>query len=228
VRVPESVPVILASGLVERATDVIESIGLVGVGGLIALESVFPPIPSEVVLLLSGFQVSTGKFGFIGAWIAATIGSLVGALILYGVGRLVGEERLEWLLLKLGKPLGFKRSDIDRADAWWDRHGDMVVLFGRMIPLVRSVVSIPAGSNEMKLGKFCLYTTIGSAAWNLIWISVGNALGDQWEKAERWTGFIDYAVYAGIIGLLGWLIIRKQRERRTAAASASSAGSSPD
>lgn len=204
---------ILASALVDRATDVIESIGLAGVAGLIALESVFPPIPSEVVLLLSGFQVSTGEFGFVAAVVAATIGSLVGALILYGVGALVGEERLEWLLAKLGKPLGFKRADIDRAEAWWLRHGDRVVLFGRMVPLVRSLVSIPAGSNRMPLGRFCLYTTIGSAIWNVVWIAIGNALGDQWEKAERFTGYLDAVVIAGIVGGIIWLVIRKRRQR---------------
>jgi membrane protein DedA with SNARE-associated domain len=208
--------VILASALVDRATDVIESIGLAGVAGLIALESVFPPIPSEVVLLLSGFQVSTGEFGFVAAVVAATIGSLLGALVLYGVGALVGEERLEWLLAKLGKPLGFKRADIDRAEAWWLRHGDQVVLFGRMVPLVRSLVSIPAGSNRMPLVRFCVYTTIGSAIWNLVWIAIGNALGDQWEKAERWTGLLDVVVVAGLVGGIIWLVIRQRRQRAAA------------
>jgi membrane protein DedA with SNARE-associated domain len=204
---------ILASALVERATDVIDTVGLLGVTGLIAAESIFPPIPSEVVLMLSGFQVSEGTFGFVGALVFATVGSLIGALVLYGVGRLVGEDRLEWLLTKVGKPLGFKRADIDRAEAWWDRHGDRVVLFGRMIPLVRSLVSIPAGANKMPLGKFCFYTTIGSAIWNTVFIGIGTALGDQWEKAERWTGYLDYVVIASVFGAIAWLVVRKRRSQ---------------
>jgi membrane protein DedA with SNARE-associated domain len=208
---------ILASALVDKATDVIDSVGLFGVAGLIAGESVFPPIPSEVVLLLTGFQVSEGRFSFLGAVVFATIGSLLGALILYGVGRVVGEDRLDWLLAKVGKPLGFKRSDIERANAWWDRHGDRVVLFGRMIPLVRSVVSIPAGANKMALAKFCAYTTVGSAIWNTIFIGIGSALGDQWEKAERWTGYLDYVVVAGALGVIVWLVVRKRRENSLAA-----------
>lgn len=210
---PESTVMIVASTLVDRATELVEAIGLAGVALLIALESVFPPIPSELVLLLTGFQVSTGEFGFVAAVVAATVGSVLGALVLYAFGALVGEERLESILARVGRPLGIKRADVDRADAWWDRHGQWVVLFGRMVPLVRSLVSIPAGSNRMPLGRFCLFTALGSAAWNLIWIAIGRALGDRWEDAERWTGYLDAIVIVGLAGGLGWLVVRARRRR---------------
>jgi membrane protein DedA with SNARE-associated domain len=202
---------ILGSALVEKATELIDEIGLLGVASLIAAESIFPPIPSEAVLLLTGFQVSEGRFGFAMAVLFATVGSLVGALALYFVGRLVGEERFEWLLEKFGKPLGFKKSDIERADRWWERYGDRVVLFGRMVPLVRSIVSIPAGAEGMPLARFCVYTSLGSAVWNTVWIGIGRALGPQWEKAERWTGMLDYILIALLLGACAWLIIRRRR-----------------
>ncbi len=202
---------IVASSLVDRATDIIDAIGLAGVSLLIALESIFPPIPSEVVLLLSGFQVSQGKFNFVAAVLAATVGSVVGAFALYLVGRLVGEERLESLLAKFGKPLGFKRADIDRADAWFDKYGDWVVFFGRLVPLVRSVVSIPAGANNMPAAKFALFTGLGSLIWNAVWIGIGFALKDQWQKAERYSSYFQYAAILVGVLLFGWIVIKKRR-----------------
>jgi membrane protein DedA with SNARE-associated domain len=202
---------ILATSIVERATDIIDAIGLAGVAFLIALESIFPPIPSEVILLLSGFQVSQGKFNFVAAVLAATFGSVVGAFALYMVGRLLGDERMESLLAKVGKPLGFKRSDIDRADAWFDKYGDWVVFFGRLVPLVRSVVSIPAGANKMPAAKFALFTGLGSLVWNTVWIWIGYALEDQWEKAEKYSSYFQYLAIAAGVLILGWFVIKKRR-----------------
>jgi membrane protein DedA with SNARE-associated domain len=202
---------IIASSLVDRATDLLDALGLAGVSFLIAMESVFPPIPSEVVLLLSGFQVSQGKFNFVAAVLAATVGSVVGAFALYLLGRLVGEERLESWLTKFGKPLGFKRADIDRADAWFDKYGDWVVLFGRLVPLVRSVVSIPAGANNMSAAKFGLFTALGSLIWNTVWISIGFALKDQWQKAEKYSSYFQYfAIIVGVL-LLGRIVLNRRR-----------------
>lgn len=209
--------VFASSTLVTWSTDVIDAIGAVGVALLIALESIFPPIPSEVVLLLSGFLVSDGRFGFVPAVIAATIGSVFGALVLYTVGAVVGEDRMERLLTVVGKPLGFKRRDIDRANHWFERHGSAVIFFGRLVPLVRSVVSLPAGADRMPVGRFVLLTAAGSLIWNSIWIGVGTALGNEWQKAEAWTGYFDYVAIAGVVGFLVWALVRRQRQRRSAA-----------
>lgn len=201
--------------MIDWATDVIDRIGFVGVALLIALESIVPPIPSELVLLLTGFNVSTGRFTLVGAVVAATVGSVIGALVLYGAGRWVGEDRLERLLAWATRWLGFKRSDIDRAFDWFERHEGLAVLVGRFVPVVRSLVSIPAGGARMPIGRFVLFTAIGSLVWNAIWISVGWRLGDQWEKAERWSEVIELVLVALVaVGLVA-LVIRQRRKARS-------------
>lgn len=189
--------------MIDWATEIIDSVGLIGVALLVALESVIPPIPSELVLLLAGFNVHQGNFTFIGAVIAATVGSVLGALILYALGALLSEERLIWLLHKVGRFVGFTQKDIDRGFVWFERHGAPVVFFGRLIPLVRSVVSIPAGAARMPLGKFVLWTALGSSVWNVAWIAIGQLLGEQWEKAEAWAGTFQYVALAllAVVGL---------------------------
>ena len=201
--------------MIDWAAELIDTIGLIGVAVLIALESIVPPIPSELVLLLSGFNVSEGRFGFVAAVIAATIGSLVGALALYGVGALVSEERLERLLTKVGRFVGLRRDDIDRGFRWFERHGRAVVFFGRLIPLVRSVVSLPAGADRMPLRTFVPYTLAGSLLWNTIWIAVGRALGENWRKAERWGEVIELAAIALMVVVLVVLVVRSRRARRS-------------
>jgi membrane protein DedA with SNARE-associated domain len=204
---------ILGSTLVTFATDVIDAIGVVGVALLIAVESVFPPIPSELVLLLSGFLASDGRFSYPVALAAATVGSVTGAWVLYAIGAFVGEDRMESLLTRVGKPLGFRRKDIDRANDWFERHGSAVVFFGRLVPLVRSLVSLPAGADRMSPARFTLLTGAGSLIWNTVWLSIGFALGDQWEKAERWTGYLDLVAYSALAVGFVWLVVRKRRQR---------------
>lgn len=197
--------------MIEWITDFIDSIGLVGVALLVALENVFPPIPSEVILLLAGYNVELNRFGFIGAILAATIGSIVGAYFLYGVGRLLSEERLEALLAGVGKYVGLKKKDVHKGFAWFERHEDPVVFFGRLIPVVRSVVSIPAGAEKMPLVKFTILTGIGSLIWNTVWVSIGWGLGSQWEKAEQWGSVLQYIVIALVLIGLVVLIIRARK-----------------
>lgn len=180
---------------------------------LIAAESIFPPIPSELVLLLAGFSSDQGRFSFAEVLLMATLGSLIGAWVLYGVGWVVGEDRIESFAARVGKPLGFSYRDIDRANELFKRRGTPVVFGARLVPLVRSLVSLPAGWNRMPLLKFSLLTAVGSAIWNAVWIGIGRALGSRWEKAERWAGFFDYLVYACILGLIVWIIVRKVRMR---------------
>ena len=199
--------------MVQWATDVIDAIGLAGVAFLVALENIFPPIPSELILLLAGFNVSEGRFGVVGAVLAATVGSVVGAYFLYAVGRLVQDERLERFLAGAGRFVGLKRADVHKGFLWFERHGTAVVLFGRLIPVVRSVVSIPAGSDKMPIGRFTLLTAAGSLVWNTVWVAVGWGLGDQWEKAGKWGDYLQYGVVAlAAVGFIA-LVVRSRRAR---------------
>jgi len=204
--------------MINWAADVIDAIGLVGVAVLVALENVFPPIPSELILLLTGFNVSEGRFDFVSATISATIGSVVGAYFLYAIGRLVDEERLEKLLAGVGKYLGLKKSDVHKGFQWFERHGTAVVLFGRLIPVVRSVVSIPAGAEKMPVLRFTLLTAAGSIVWNLVWVAIGWGLGDQWEKAGTWGDYLQYGVIATILVGLAIIVVRARRRNRSASA----------
>lgn len=199
--------------MIDWAADVIDKIGLAGVAVLVALENVFPPIPSELILLLTGFNVSEGRFDFVSGVIAATVGSVVGAYFLYAVGRLVHEDRLEKLLAGVGKYLGLKKSDVHKGFQWFERHGTAVVFFGRLIPVVRSVVSIPAGAEKMPVLRFTLLTAAGSLVWNIVWVAIGWGLGDQWEKAGTWGDYLQYGVIAAILLGLTVIVIRARRRR---------------
>ena len=199
--------------MVQWATDVIDAIGLAGVAFLVALENIFPPIPSELILLLAGFNVSEGRFGVVGAVLAATAGSVVGAYFLYAMGRLVQDERLERFLAGAGRFVGLKRTDVHKGFQWFDRHGTFVVLFGRLIPVVRSVVSIPAGSDNMPIARFTMLTAAGSLVWNTVWVAVGWGLGDQWEKAGKWGDYLQYGVITlAAVGFIV-LVVRSRRAR---------------
>jgi membrane protein DedA with SNARE-associated domain len=185
--------------VLEFAVNLIDQIGLLGASLLIAIEVIVLPIPSELILLLTGFNVSIQNFGFIAALIATTIGSLVGALFLYYLGSAFSEQRLENLVSKYGKYVGLYLKDVRKTAAWFERYGAALVFFGRLIPLIRSLVSIPAGLTKMKLSKFIIFTTLGSGIWNSIWISLGFYLGDKWSSAEKYAKYLDYLVYFGVV-----------------------------
>lgn len=203
----------LLSDFADWVTGVIESLGYVGIASLIALENVFPPIPSELILPLTGFLAGQGRFWLPAAVQAATVGSVVGALILYGVARWLGEQRLRWLVGRFGKFLLLKEGDIDRASAWFSRHGGKAVLIGRLVPVVRSLVSIPAGFAPMPLSRFVLYTAVGSALWNGALIGLGWVLGDRWEQVQRYGQLLEYAVLAALVVGTGWFIWRRRTSR---------------
>lgn len=202
--------------MIDWAANVIDSIGLVGVAVLVALENIFPPIPSELILLLTGFNVSEGRFDVVSGIIAATVGSVVGAYFLYAVGRLLDDARMEKFLATVGKFVGLKQADVHKGFTWFEKHGNKVVLFGRLIPVVRSVVSIPAGGDKMPLVKFTLLTAAGSLVWNTIWVAVGWGLGDQWEKAGKWGDYLQYLVVAAVAVGLVVLIVRARRRNSAA------------
>ncbi|GAA2188896.1 DedA family protein [Micromonospora lupini] len=201
------------TGLTGWVAAVIDATGPVGVALLVALESIVPPIPSEIVLALAGFLAHEGKFNVVVVVLAATVGSLVGALVLYSLGAAVGEERLKRWLDRI--PL-VDRDDLERADRWFERHGRWAVLIGRVVPVVRSLVSVPAGANRMPLGEFVLLTTIGSGVWNALIVGSGYALGSRWQDVARYSDWFNYAIGAVfVVMVVGWVIrkIRRRRER---------------
>lgn len=201
--------------MVEFAADLISQIGLLGAGLLIAVEVIVMPIPSEMVLLLTGFNVSLGEFSYLAAIAITTMGSVSGALILYTFGYVFSQERIEAIVGKWGKYVGISQSDLTKTINWFERYGVYLVFFGRLFPIIRSLVSIPAGLIKMSIAKFVLFTTAGSAIWNSIWISIGALLGEQWEKASAWTKIIDYAVYAAIGLIMVWFVLRLWQYRKS-------------
>jgi membrane protein DedA with SNARE-associated domain len=195
---------------------IVDRLGAAGVGLLILLENVIPPIPSEVILPLAGFRARTGALNVVAVWPAATAGSVAGALLLYGLGTWLGYERLHRLA---GHRWFFivSRKDLDRGREQFDRHGDKVVLFGRCVPFLRSVVSIPAGIARMPLPRFVVLTTIGSGVWNALFLTLGWILGENWQQVQSWLGPVGYVVGGlCVVGLIV-LVVRRLHARRDAA-----------
>jgi membrane protein DedA with SNARE-associated domain len=188
------------------ATDVIEALGYLGLAFLVALENVFPPIPSEVILPMAGFLTGDGRMNFFLAVFAATVGSVAGALILYGVGYWFGERRVRSIIRRWGKWLGFKESDVDSANGWFDRHGGLAVMLCRVVPIVRSLISIPAGLRKMPIATFILYTALGSLVWNSVLIGAGWILGENWEEVEQYVGLLQYLVIIVVLIAAVWWI----------------------
>ena len=186
--------------------DVVESLGYVGVGLLVALESVFPPIPSEVVLPLAGFVTANGEASFAGMVVAATAGSLLGAYILYGVAALIGPVRLRALVGRYGKWARVDADDIDRAEKWFDDRASSAVLIGRCVPLIRSLISIPAGLRRMSLITFTVFTVIGSAIWNFGLIGAGYLLGENWDRAAGPLEMVRNVVLVICAVLVAWFV----------------------
>lgn len=179
-------------------TSFINQFGYLAIALLIALENVFPPLPSEIILTMSGFIATKTSLTIAGAIISATLGSLLGALILYALGRQLTVDRLGALLSRrLFRLLGFQKDDAYRAVRWFNRHGTSGILYGRCIPVVRSLISIPAGIAKTPLTKFCLLTTIGSALWNTILVGLGAWVGESWKNIVQI--FDDYTTVAIIV-----------------------------
>ena len=205
--------------------DVINQFGYFGVALLVIIENVFPPIPSEIVLPFAGFVAQQGSgaaqsdTSVIGMMIAATIGSVVGALILYFVSAAIGPDRLRAFVEKFGKWFGVKSSDLVRAEAWFDRRSSLAVLVGRCVPLIRSIVSIPAGFRRMKLSSFVVLTAIGSAVWNIALIGAGAVLKDQWDRVGDYVGVFQWVVVAAIIVVLAKFVLSRIKRRNTSKSS---------
>jgi membrane protein DedA with SNARE-associated domain len=199
------------TGLAGLVTDIIAALGPIGVGVLVALETLFPPIPSELILPLSGYLASRGRMSLAMVVVGATLGSLVGALALYWAGAALGQKRLRRLAERT--PL-VEVDDLERAEGWFDRHGGLAVLIGRLVPVVRSLVSVPAGVERMPLWRFVLYTIIGSGVYNTVLIGLGFVLGSRWKTAEQYSSYLNYAIYAAILVAIGLFALKRVRRQR--------------
>lgn len=205
-------------GIIDWIISLMEAIGAPGVGLGVFLENIFPPIPSEVILPLAGFTSSQGSMNVIAAFIWATVGSMVGAYVLYYLGAAIGADRLRkiadrmWLV---------KVSDVDGALAWFDKYGKISILLGRVIPGIRSLISIPAGIDRMNPLTFGFYTLIGSSVWNALLIYCGWVLGENWHMVEgvidQYSKVVYVLVALVLVGALVWLVRRAQKDKASAA-----------
>lgn len=204
-------------GFIGWVLSLMTTVGEVGVGLAILIENFVPPMPSEAILPGAGFLAYDGRMNAWWAIVAATAGSLIGAWIWYGLGALLGRERTRWIFAKV--PL-LETADFDKAEAYFSRWGRTAVLLGRCVPLVRSFVSIPAGIERMRLGRFTLLTTIGSLVWNTVWVGLGFAFGPAIDPVlERWSGVLSQFVVVLIAVAILWFVVargrRLWRQRRT-------------
>ena len=201
--------------IIDWIVGLMETLGAPGVGIAILLENLFPPIPSEVVLPLAGFTVAQGSLNLVAVFIWSVLGSVIGAYILYGVGAWLGLERLrkiaDWMWL-------VRVSDVDKSMEFFHKHGKPSIFFGRLIPGIRSLISIPAGLDRMNLVMFGLWTTLGSGIWNAILIFLGLKLGENWEQATAWADTYSKVIYVVLIliilGFLAYFIRRAVKERQ--------------
>ncbi|GAA2071363.1 DedA family protein [Williamsia deligens] len=203
------------TGITGFAADVLERFGSVGIGFLVFLETVFPPIPSEVILPFAGYLSHTGALSLAGLVLWSTVGAWVGAVVLYVLGRFVGLDRTVdaavWTRV-------VSRRDAERGADWFRRFGTWSVFLGRMIPGVRSIISLPAGAAAMNLLVFSALTLVGSFLWNGLLLGAGAALGTQHERFHDYLGYFDYVVYAVIAAAVATLIVRRRRHQREDAA----------
>lgn len=192
------------------ARDAVTSAGYPGLVAIMVIENLFPPIPSEIVLPLAGYEVSQGEMAFALTVLAATLGALIGALIIYAVGRFGGRPAID----RWGKYLRIGPEEVARSEAWFARWGDWVVLGARLVPGARSVVSVPAGMARMALPRFVALTTVGSLIWNCVLIGIGYQLGANWEDISGALGttgkIVIIAVALGLAGLLAGNWLRKR------------------
>jgi len=196
--------------------QIMDRFGYIGIALLIAVENIFPPIPSEVILTFGGFMTTYTKLTVWGVIIASTIGSLLGAVVLYWIGRSFTPQRLEyWLEGRWGRVLRLKKGDVAKARGWFDRHGKWTVFFCRCIPLIRSLISIPAGMAKMKIWPFLLLTIAGSLVWNSALVYLGVALGASWEIIDSYTNIYSIIIFSviGVILLVFAIIYLKKRKK---------------
>ncbi|HEX4735182.1 MAG TPA: DedA family protein [Thermoleophilaceae bacterium] len=200
--------------LVDFAVNVVGDLGLAGVFVLMLLESACIPIPSEATMLFAGFNVHNGEYSLFAATAAGVLGNLVGSWIAYGVGYY---GRLEWLE-KHGRKLHIRPEHLAWADRWFQKYGEATVFFTRMLPIVRTFISLPAGVARMPFWRFTVFTLLGCIPWVFLLTFIGRQAGANWEDWKNSLHYVDYAVVAMIVIGLAWLIVRARRRRAGAAA----------
>ncbi|MFK0243564.1 DedA family protein [Amycolatopsis azurea] len=197
-------------GLAGWAVSLMDALGGPGAAIIVGLDNLFPPIPSELVLPLAGFSASQGTFTLVEALVWTTFGSVAGAIIVYYLGLLLGRDRTRRWLAKI--PL-VKASDFDKTEAWFQKHGTKAVFFGRMVPIFRSLISLPAGIERMPFWRFLTLTTLGSLIWNTVFVLAGYALGESWHLVEEYAGFFQYFVIAAVAVAVVLFVVNRLREK---------------
>lgn len=192
---------------------VIETAGVVGIALLMFLENVFPPIPSELIMPLAGFAAARGEAHIALVILAGMAGSLAGATFWYGIGRLFGAEAAKQFADRHGRWLTLTRGELERADRWFDAHGHWAVLFGRLVPTVRTLISIPAGFTEMPLARFLAYSSLGTAGWATLLALAGFWLGSEYQRVKAWIDPISLGVLGLIAAIYLWRFVRFGRNR---------------
>ena len=197
-------------------TEFMEQYGYWGIFLMIMLENVFPPIPSEVVLTFGGYMTTRSSLTVPGVVLASTAGSLAGAVILYGIGRIFKVERLERFIDRWGHLLRVKKEDIRKADAWFHKYGIWTVLFCRVVPLLRSLISVPAGISGMNFGLFLLFTLIGTLVWNIVLVTLGSVIGESWEEIVEFMDIYSNIVYVCIaLGVAAAVVMLLRRRKKS-------------
>ena len=196
-------------------TSIMESLSYWGIGLLMFAENLFPPIPSELIMPLAGFTVAQNKMSFVPAVLAGVIGTILGAFPWYYAGKLVGEQRLKGLADKYGKWITVSSQDIDKAQRWFTRYGNKAVFFGRLVPGVRTLISLPAGMSNMPLAPFILYSTLGTTLWVMVLTFLGYILGDNYKLVEKYLDPVSKIVLVVLIVVfIVWVVRKSQKARR--------------
>ncbi|ATH60862.1 MULTISPECIES: DedA family protein [Staphylococcus] len=196
-------------------THFMEQYGYWGIAFLIFLENIFPPIPSEVILTFGGFMTTQANLGFVGVALTSTVGSVVGAIALYGIGAWIGERNLYKIVARYGKVIRVKESDLDKTIQWFEQYGYWTIFFCRFVPLLRSLISIPAGLTRMNMPLFLLFTTIGTLIWNVVLIYLGQTVGSNWKAIVHYMDIYSKIIYIVLIILIIFIIwkwVKRQRK----------------
>ena len=186
---------------------IVGTMGVFGIALLMFLENVFPPIPSELIMPLAGYSAAQGKTSIVLVIVAGSIGSLAGAFFWYGLGRLVDHNAVKRFAEHHGRWIGMTRAEMEKADDWFDAYGHYAVLFGRLIPAVRTLISIPAGLSEMPVGRFLIYSSIGTGVWTTFLALFGYAVGSKYAALEGWIDPISYGVIALVVAVYLWRVV---------------------
>ena len=194
-------------------TNIMEQFGYMGIFLLIMLENLFPPIPSEVILTFGGFMTTHTSLSIFGVVVTSTIGSVAGAIILYSIGLLIDLNKIEKVVEKWGYILRLSKEDIYKANDWFSKYGVWTVFFCRFIPLIRSLISLPAGMTHMNFGIFLVFTTLGTLIWNVVLVNIGAAVGGSWEKIVGYMDIYSNVVYVALALLFTVLIVLFIRKR---------------